>query len=266
MRHVKISSVNQISHAGQFVDPEVESEIRAFHQHCISVAGSPLENALSQPYLSIEDLKRAETFETRFSHITRTIEFPDASVADTTWRWPSLDKGGTRPIDFSTVHQIFSEALGADYARRRPYPSGGALYSVESVAILGNVLGNVVGTEEGFNVLQYLPVSNAFEMLRGGYDPTLFNEIYKIERAAFYVVYFINLKKAIFKYRSRGYRLALMEVGSMYQQMLRVAQDHGIRSRVLSGFSEYALAKNCGLDSRVLLPGIIQAFAYPEEN
>jgi hypothetical protein len=109
-------------------------------------------------------------------------------------------------------------------------------------------------------------VSNAFEVLQGGYDPTLFSEIYRIERAAFYVVYFINLKKAIFKYRSRGYRLALMEVGSMYQQMLRVAQDHGVGSRVLSGFSEYALAKNCGLDSRVLLPAIIQAFAYPEEN
>lgn len=262
MRHVKISSLNQIAHASQFVDPEVESEVRAFHQHCLSVAGSPLENKLSQPYLSIEDLKRAETFETRFSHITRTIDIGDSSIAESTWRWPSLDKGTARPIDFSTVCQIFSEALGADHARRRPYPSGGALYSVDSVAILGNV----AGTNEDFNVLHYLPVSNAFEVLQGGYDFTLFNEIYKIEHAAFYVVYFINLKKAIFKYRSRGYRLALMEVGSMYQQMLRTAQSHGVRSRVLSGFSEYALAKNCGLDSRVLLPGIIQAFAYPEEN
>jgi len=35
---------------------------------------------------------------------------------------------------------------------------------------------------------------------------------------------------------------------------------------VLSGFSEYALAKRCGLDSRILLPGIIQAFAYPEDD
>ena len=261
MRHAKISSVNQIAHASQFVDPEVESEIRTFHQHCISVAGSPLESALSQPYLSVEDLKRAEAFETRFSHITRTISL-GKNIPESIWRLPSLEKGGTRSVDFQTICQIFSQALGADQARRRPYPSGGALYSVETVVILGNVSGR----DADFDVLHYLPVSNAFEVLQGEYDSASYNDIYKIDRAAFYVVYLISLKKAIFKYRSRGYRLALMEVGSMYQQMLQIAQQQGIRSRVLSGFSEYALAKRCGLDSRIVLPGIIQAFAYPEDD
>lgn len=262
MRHVKISSLNQIAHASQFVDAEVESEIRTFHQHTISVAGTPLENSLSQPYLSLEDLKRAEAFETRFSHITGNVEGSSHERADPVVRWPSVSTGSSRQIDFETVAQIFAQAFGADSRGRRPYPSGGALYSIETVAIFGD---SVVGATD-FSVLHYLPVSNFFEVLPGAYDLEKFQKIYKIEAAAFYVAYFINLKKAIFKYRSRGYRLALMEIGSMYQQMLNVAQTHGLGSRVLSGFSEYALAKNCGLDSRILLPGIIQAFAYPGEH
>ena len=153
------------------------------------------------------------------------------------------------------------EKPGQFLATINTYPSGGALYSVEAVAILGNAC-NL--PKEG-NIIHYMPVSNRFEILQGMVDDHYFQSIYKIENVAFYVVYLINLKKAIFKYRSRGYRLALMEIGSMYQQMLRVAQDHGICSRVLSGFSEYNLTKHCGLDSRILLPGIIQAFAYPEE-
>lgn len=262
MRHIKISSLNQIAHASQFVDAEVETEIRTFHQHTISVAGTALENSLSQPYLSLEDLKRAEAFDTRFSHITGSVEGSTCGRADPVVRWPSVSKGSPRQIDFETVAQIFAQAIGADGHGRRPYPSGGALYSIEAVAILGDSGGCVTD----FNVLHYMPVSNSFEVLPGAYDREKFQKIYKIEAAAFYVAYFINLKKAIFKYRSRGYRLALMEIGSMYQQMLQVAQTHGLGSRVLSGFSEYALAKNCGLDSRILLPGIIQAFAYPGEN
>ncbi|MBW9064657.1 nitroreductase family protein [Rhizobium herbae] len=261
MRHVKISSLNQIAHASQFVDAEVESEIRTFHQHTISVAGTLLENSLSQPYLTLEDLKRAEAFETRFSHITGNIE-GSLERTDPVIRWPSVSTGSPRQINFATVAQIFAQAIGADSSGRRPYPSGGALYSIETVAILGDSVGGATD----FSVLHYLPVSNFFEVLPGAYDREKFQKIYKIEAAAFYVAYFINLKKAIFKYRSRGYRLALMEIGSMYQQMLQVAQTHGLGSRVLSGFSEYALAKNCGLDSRILLPGIIQAFAYPGEH
>lgn len=261
MRHATIYSLNQISHANQFVDRELESEIRTFHQHGISVAGTLLEDSLSQPFLSIDDLKRAETFETRFSHITDSKQGCGRDIPENVSRWRSLARGSGEEIDFPTMARIFAQAIGADPYGRRPYPSGGALYSVEAVAILGES----VGGAENFSVLHYLPVSNSFEILPGGYDRDTFGEIYKIEGVAFYVAYFINLKKAIFKYRSRGYRLALLEIGSMYQQMLQAAQTHGLGSRVLSGFSEYTLAKNCGLDCRILLPGIVQAFGRPEE-
>lgn len=117
MRHAIISSVNQIAHASQFVDPEVESEIRTFHQHCISVAGSPLESALSQPYLTVEDLKRAEAFETRFSHITGTISL-GKNIPESIWRLPSLEKGGTRSVDFQTI--LFAKSSHKLLALTRP--------------------------------------------------------------------------------------------------------------------------------------------------
>jgi SagB-type dehydrogenase family enzyme len=149
---------------------------------------------------------------------------------------------------------------GADQQGRRPYPSGGALYSAEMLVIAGEAIEGV----PPFSVAHYLPVSNRFELLPGQFDRESFKGISSIKGASFYLAYFVILKKAIFKYRSRGYRLALLEIGSMYQQITNVAQEHGVASRVLAGFSEYEFTKNCGLDSRLLLPAAIQAFGFSE--
>jgi len=256
----EISALNQIGFASQFVDPDVETVVRTFHQHCFSCAGSTLENRVSTPYLTLEDLMSAEAKETRFSHISKILDGSSIPSQSTISRWPSMTSGRPSPIPFQTIASIMGSAVGSDGIGRRPYPSGGALYSAEMVLVFGDTIEGV----PAFSVGHYLPVTNRFELLPGRFDRAKFDAISSIKGVSFYIAYFVNLKKATFKYRSRGYRLALLEIGSIYQKIIGAAQEDGLASRVLAGFSEYEFTKDCGLDSRLLLPAVIHAFGYQE--
>lgn len=259
MTNIDISALNQIGYASQFVDRDVEHVVRTFHHHCFSCAGSSLDQRVSTPYLSPADLLRTETRESRFSHISDIMAGRPTSTQTAVSRWPSAKEGRAGIVEFATVAEIVGKAIGADQQGRRPYASGGALYSAETVAVTGEM----VSGAPPFSVAHYLPGSNRFEILPSRFDRARFDGVTPFKGAAFYLGYFVNLKRATFKYRSRGYRLALLEIGSMYHQVAAVAQQHGLASRVLAGFSEYAFTKDCGLDSRLLLPVVVQAFGLP---
>ncbi|QND61802.1 nitroreductase family protein [Mesorhizobium huakuii] len=254
-----ISALNQIGFTSQFVDPDVEHTVRTFHHHCFTCAGSTLEQRISAPFLSKETLLLAETKESRFSHFSHIVTGHSTSTQTAVSRWPSLKEGQLGIVEFEKIASILGQAIGADGLGRRPYPSGGALYSAEAIVVTSEMVEGI----PPFSVAHYLPGSNRFELLPAQFDQDRYNAIATINGAVFYVAYFINLKKATFKYRSRGYRLALLEIGSMYHHITTVAQENGIASRVLAGFSEYEFTKTCGLDSRLLLPAAIQAFGFP---
>lgn len=257
-----ISALNQIGFTSQFVDPDVEHAVRTFHHHCFTCAGSTLEQRISAPFLSTEKLLLAETKESRFSHFSDIVVGKPTPTQAIVSRWPSLKEGKTGVVEFEKLALILGHAIGADGSGRRPYPSGGALYSAEAILITGEMVEGV----PPFSVAHYLAGSNRFELLPAQFDKDRYDAIATLKGAAFYVAYFINLKRATFKYRSRGYRLALLEIGSMYHQVATIAQENGIASRVLAGFSEYEFTKACGLDSRLLLPAAIQAFGLPGEE
>lgn len=260
MIEAEVSALNQIGFASQFVDPEVESVVRIFHHHCFSCAQSALELRVSAPSLSEKNLRLTEAKESQFSHISEIFEGHPTPTQAAVARWPSLMEGQPAVIEFQTIASILGGAIGADQQGRRPYPSGGALYSAETLVIVGEAVKGV----PPFTVAHYLPVSNRFELLPSQFRRKSFEGISSTKGVSFYLAYFINLKKAIFKYRSRGYRLAMLEIGSMYQQITNVAQEHGVASRVLAGFSEYEFTKNCGLDSRLMLATVIHAFGFAE--
>jgi len=253
-----ISALNQIGFASQFVDPDVEHTVRIFHHHCFTCAGSTLEKRISAPFLSTENLRLAEAKESRFSYLSDIVLGHTTPTQTTVSRWPSLQIGQPGTVKFEKIAAILGQAIGADGEGRRPYPSGGALYSAEAIVVTSD---RVEGLPP-FSVAHYLPNSNRFELLPMQFGQDRYSAIAPIEGPVFYVAYFINLKKATFKYRSRGYRLALLEIGSMYQQIAAIAQDNGIASRVLAGFSEYEFTKSCGLDSRLFLPAAIHAFGF----
>ena len=224
MKIHETASINQIGFASQFVDKDVEYQVREFHQSCITPVGSGFESLFGFPALTPAHLKRAEFVETRFSHLTQTIDIPREEAVESVGRFESLRHGDAEiDIEFSLISRIFAQALAADQQRRRPYPSGGALYTVEAVLITGpRVRGG-----QSLSALHFLPVSNAFEVLTTHVAATDFSSLTDIPNPSFCVLYCVNLKKSIFKYRSRGYRLSLLEAGSMYQNMLACAQTFG---------------------------------------
>lgn len=256
----RIRYLNQIEHASQFCDMEVEHFVRTFHQHSFSTAESEFDALVDGPYLTHEDLQAAELAEFHFSHLCEFIDGSNSPTPETVDRSPSLNRGAKIELAFSRIASIFSDSIRADKSGRRPYPSGGALYSVEALVVCSDMISGV----PPYSVLHYLPISNKFEILKGQFNRDSYHQISSIRGASFYIAYFINIRKAIFKYRSRGYRLALLEAGSMYQLTTAAAQKNNILTRILSGFSDYKFTRMCGIDSRLMLPIIIQAFGVGE--
>jgi SagB-type dehydrogenase family enzyme len=256
MKADALLAINQITLANEYVDPEVEWTARIFHQSCCCPAQSRFDTLFATPALGSNELRPFECIETRFSHLTETVEPLEKSSA-TIKRWPSLHQGNREYcIDKPMIFSLFQKAFGADPTGRRMYPSGGALYTVEVILLTGP---HVRGLNS-LSALHYLPQSQVFEILQDTISEKDYEHITTLSGAAFYILYCINLKKSIFKYRLRGYRFALLEVGSMYQNALLEGQNLGLSSRVIAGFSEGHMAQLCAIDTGLLLPTIIQAF------
>ncbi len=252
----EINSLAQIQHANLFSDPHVEAEIRSFHQFTTSVAGTPVEGRCSSGKATVDAIREAEFEESRFSHLTSTIQLKGATPA-ATYRWQSLGKGKPGTIELEELSVLLREAFCADEGGRRPYPSGGALYPVDVVILTGP---GFIGIPP-LSCFHLLPKSGRLEVLPVRLSLEEFRGLYDLEGVLFYALYLVNVKRAVFKYRARGYRLALMEIGSMYQNALQAAQRRGLSSRVLAGFPDTRVVAQCGLDPRLLLGGVLQAFA-----
>ncbi|ECE0917711.1 SagB/ThcOx family dehydrogenase [Salmonella enterica] len=146
---------------------------------------------------------------------------------------------------------------------RRPYPSGGAQYPIE--VFLCRLSENTENWQAGTNVYHYLPLSQALEPVVGCNTQSLYRSLSggdskRLGRPYFALVYCVIFEKALFKYRYRGYRMALMEAGSMYQSAGLVADQIGLRNRVWAGFTDSYVAKTMNLDLRTVAPLIIQFF------
>ncbi len=262
MKEQDLLSVQQIHLAQEFVDSQVERAVRAFHLEAISPATSPFETWFSTPSLDAESLSHFELTETRFSHLTQSLPLPQKAPLRV-GRQSSLIQGTPHhTVNSDTLCAIVQNAFGADTQRRRPYPSGGALYTVECLVITGPY---VTGLKP-LSVLHYLPVSHAFELLQESLILKEYEGITDLSGVSFYLLYCINLKKSIFKYRYRGYRLSILEAGSMYQQALLEAEHFGLSSRVIAGFSEGSMAHLCGINASLMLPTIIQAFGLEQRD
>ncbi len=127
----------------------------------------------------------------------------------------------------------------------RPYPSGGALYSVE--IILYSL--NISGLGPGFYYYQALShqlLSCAKAQLAPALKRLLAN--HPIEGAAFLVLLFLDFTRvSLSKYGGKAYRLALIEAGHLAQNLLLSAAAHGLAGLPLCGFDDEALSRAAGL-------------------
>lgn len=166
------------------------------------------------------------------------------------------------PLKHEVLASLLYSSFGQHGEQTRPYPSSGALYSVQTIIVPFKQIAENINAG---NVYHYVPAENTLEQF-GFVDvnritSSIFgSQDHPLANADFIVVYAMLAEKFFVKYRFRGYRLALTEIGAMYQQASLIAETVGLKTRVWGGFDDHYLAKLLNFDSRVLWPGVIQLF------
>lgn len=185
-------------------------------------------------------------------------------------RKASIPKFTNRTIDFSTIQELLVNSFSQEPSGKRPYPSAGGLYPIEPLVFLfDNKINGFKGTPSGcyhfrpvskkLQLIKKMEISHFYEKILHGFvgnDPERWPN--------FCILYIAHLGKAIFKYRYRGYRHALMEAGSMYQHATFISQQKDLRTTVWSTFSEQQMLYELSLDHGTYLPLTMQLFGYGE--
>lgn len=186
-------------------------------------------------------------------------------------RQASTFKFSNKNMEFADIQKMLVRSFSASAGQeKRPYPSAGGLYPIEPLVFLfGDRINNFPESPSGsyhfralskkLQLIKKMEMSHFYEkMLHGfvGDDPNHWPN--------FCILYLAQINKAIFKYRYRGYRHALMEAGSMYQQATNISQQMGLRTTVWSTFSEPQMLYELGLDHGTYLPLTMQLFGYGE--
>lgn len=146
---------------------------------------------------------------------------------------------------------------GSSY--KRGYPSGGALYPVE---VFCCNMSPVHAWPDGANVYHLLCRSRVLEkhLINGcveSFQSIILPES-NVGKPSVALVYFIYLPKALFKYRFRGYRHALMEAGSMYMLIDLRCKELGLGTRPWSAFTDHQVTKALNLNPALFVPACIQ--------
>jgi SagB-type dehydrogenase family enzyme len=129
----------------------------------------------------------------------------------------------------------------------RAVPSGGALYPLEvyPVVLRGD------GLPEG--ICHYNAEHHRLDLLRAGnFLPQLKEVLHgsgiDLDGAAVVVVLSSVLRRNLFKYHDRGYRMVLMEAGEVAQNLALQATSLGLGTVFMGGFFDDELARLLGLD------------------
>lgn len=183
-------------------------------------------------------------------------------------RKASLARFSQQKIDFSRIQRLLINAYSPDDEGHRPYPSAGGLYPVEPLVFLFEERINDFG-KHASGCYHFRPVSKTLQLIKPLSFSYFFDHLlhgYMDVKALpnIGILYLAHIGKAIFKYRYRGYRHALMEAGAMYQQAMHCSQQMGLRNTVWSTFSEQEILFALELDWGSYMPLTMQFFGLEE--
>lgn len=269
---MKVREINPVNIA-RFVEQDIYEDVTEFHakSNYTNIPG-----IITRCYLSsandkvLSKLTQTETPLLAGFQKNHKLLNARSVTADKMLRDESAEKFcDDTKIDFTTIEQLITDAFTArsETSSKRPYPSGGALYPIE--AFLCKLSNSINGWPLDESVLHILPLSKSLEPLGSPTTDLLFkvlsgNNQEGLGTPHFAIVYTIFFEKAIFKYRHRGYRLALLEAGSMYQMADICAKNLGLRNRMWAGFTDYQVAKTIGINCKHIAPLAIQFFGQVE--
>lgn len=194
----------------------------------------------------------------------------DCSEIQATFKRPaSVQSFSDKKIIFSDIQKFLVNCFSPSEEGHRPYPSAGGLYPIEPLVFLfAERTSNKPDLSSG--CYHYRGVSKKLQLIKKIDTQLFFKELLHgyfdlSHLPCFALLYTAHLGKTIFKYRYRGYRQALMEAGSMYQQAILISQQMGLRNTVWSTFSEPEMLYHLELDPGTYLPLTMHFFGYDNE-
>lgn len=251
----------------KFTSPEVMDETLAFHAKGNYTVHKSTQHLSTLHHIPENDLEKLTGNELKLNPFTDSIKNKTSALTPLPTAHPlhrnsSCERFEKRSLHFNTVQALLAPLLVKSTSTyRRGYPSGGALYPIEVFCI--NLNKTIEQWPIESDALHLLASSRTLEAHSPSINVTqLIDAItpqnVDIGSPALALVYFIYLPKALFKYRYRGYRLSLMEAGSMYMITdLRCKELH-LESRPWSGYTDHQITKSLNLNPVLFLPACIQ--------
>ncbi|NOE59280.1 hypothetical protein GU261_03720 [Vibrio cholerae] len=248
------------------VSPETEKSIDGFYQSTIvpELNGKVLgiNNLVSD-----ELLRKCEFSSMDFSLGLSETSFslPIRSISINRIR--SCRSFSSQSLHFGQLAQCLSNAICADTTGRRSYSSAGGLYPVEVFIALHKE--RLTHTPENFKSGFYYLNSNQKKLIL--LTPASSKEIKRVvmthdsyfRSSAFQVITVINIVKSLFKYKERGFRNALIEVGSIHHVLRATFAECGIHSCESAEFNDHRLLDAIALNKRLFKASLVQHFGYP---
>lgn len=202
--------------------------------------------------------------------LTVTFTLPQEARVKSLYRNESCERFLPLPLDFTDVEKLMCPLLSRrNDSHKRGYPSGGALYPAE--VFLCSL------TEENSNwpcagkILHLLPRSRKFEVMQIDTDiealkAALLSSPHDIGTPSLALIYVSYMPKNLFKYRYRGYRMALMEVGSIYMLVELQAKKLGLACRLWSAYTDSMLCKVLGINPALFFPMCVHFIGKQHET
>lgn len=145
---------------------------------------------------------------------------------------------------------LIGNAIGMRDANRRLYPSGGALYPIETY-LIGDVL-----EHHPSGVFHYHPTTHALEFLWPTSPTFDINSLLlsKHAPASFLIVFTSVWGRSSVKYGDLAYSHGLMESAHMAQNISLLATALSIGTRLIAGFDDQAISTLLELDNQMEQP------------
>lgn len=251
----------------KFLSPEVMDETLAFHAKGNYTIHKATQHLSALHQIPPKDLEKLTGNELKLNTIVAPSKNKEPTLTPLASPHPlrrnsSCERFEARPLHFDIVQALLAPLLTkSPTTYKRGYPSGGALYPIEVFCI--NLHNKIEQWSTESDALHLLPSSRSLEAHTPSIDihqltEAIIPESIDIGSPSLALIYSIYLPKALFKYRYRGYRLSLMEAGSMYMITDLRCKELQLNSRPWSGYTDHQVTKNLNLNPSLFLPVCIQ--------
>lgn len=244
----------------KLIDPKSLKDVKKFHQSTTLAnrmnSVKPINDKL------LEWLKKAEYSQS----LPNIYEYEVMLTEGTEIKNESKRKYSKRPLNKEEISIIMSNAFsfnkGYDHKK---YPSAGGLYTITPVLCVLDKnndfleCGSYVYDSKRNSLKKINTFSNCDLKEIVNILPPLPN---KEVISNYFIAYAIDIKKAIAKYKKRGYRYSLIEIGLMAQTLRNTLDNFNDELGELcwAGFDDNALSSLIGLNVSDFPVGLIQWF------